>query len=423
VRSPFKLSFFSLSLICAASAPAFSEVIRYEFTGSVVSPGVTGSPLHAGDRFQGTFFFDTDRVYVRYLIDGLKVYDPLFGSAGLEVNISTANGIFTFANVPGYLAIELWDHFSYNGTPPFWDRFTIYCTEFTRFPTFFRRPFVELYLDVNSYQESFLESLDLPRHLSLPGQGFAYVSASGGPNIQTRDYYVGLSVDHLALANQPPDCSAAVGRIPPITALSGGLVPVTIEGVTDPDGDPVTIAVTGVSQDEPVVDVGARPTCPDATIDEGAAKIRVERSGTGNGRVYRVAFTASDGRGGTCDGAVTVPVPHDPYQACVDDGPAYDSTRPCPSTTLAAAREGTAVLGVAPSHGRGAAFDFTLADAGEVALTVHDVAGRAIATIARGRYDTGTHHLEWRAEEQPPGIYFVRLRTPSTSIVRRFAVL
>ena len=39
--------------------------------------------------------------------------------------------------------------------------------------------------------------------------------------------------------------------------------------------------------------------------------LRAERSGTGDGRVYTVAFTAADGNGGACSGRVAVGVPHD----------------------------------------------------------------------------------------------------------------
>jgi hypothetical protein len=58
-----------------------------------------------------------------------------------------------------------------------------------------------------------------------------------------------------------------------------------------------------------------------------------ERSGTprltGNGRVYEIFFTASDGRGGTCSGSVKVGVPHDQdHRPAIDDGMRYDSTVP-----------------------------------------------------------------------------------------------
>ena len=97
-------------------------------------------------------------------------------------------------------------------------------------------------------------------------------------------------------------------------------MPVEIVGVTDPDDDPVTITVTGVTQDEPV-SVGG-----DAMITNGSALVRADRSGSGNGRVYVVSFTASDDQGGSCDGSVMVCVPHDRSQTtCVDDGQNFNS--------------------------------------------------------------------------------------------------
>jgi hypothetical protein len=44
--------------------------------------------------------------------------------------------------------------------------------------------------------------------------------------------------------------------------------------------------------------------------------------------VYHIAFTASDGVGGTCDGVVQVSVPHDVKDAPIDNGALYDSTIP-----------------------------------------------------------------------------------------------
>jgi hypothetical protein len=59
------------------------------------------------------------------------------------------------------------------------------------------------------------------------------------------------------------------------------------------------------------------------------AQVRSERSGLGNGRVYEISFTASDGVGGECQGSVFVCVPHDQSGKdceCIDDGQIYDAT-------------------------------------------------------------------------------------------------
>jgi hypothetical protein len=69
---------------------------------------------------------------------------------------------------------------------------------------------------------------------------------------------------------------------------------------------------------------------PDAALQGAGVLLRAERAGTGNGRVYRVTFTADDGLGGLCTGSVDVTVPKSmkPEQGAVDDGQAYDSTLP-----------------------------------------------------------------------------------------------
>jgi len=128
--------------------------------------------------------------------------------------------------------------------------------------------------------------------------------------------------------------------------LSGGLrmgtfAPVAIGGVTDPDGDPVTITTTGVRQDEPLDGLGEGHTCPDAMIMDGTARVRVERAGTGNGRVYTIAFTATDGHGGTCEGSVDVCIPRGPApnRTCTKDALEVNSLDACLGSPSHASRE------------------------------------------------------------------------------------
>ncbi|MFO0701523.1 MAG: FG-GAP repeat protein [Nitrospira sp.] len=130
--------------------------------------------------------------------------------------------------------------------------------------------------------------------------------------------------------NTPPVCTAAQAFPFALWAPNHQFVPVVIMGVTDPDGDSVTLTVTGVTQDEPVKGPGSGNMSPDAVIQAGAASVRAERAGTGNGRVYHVSFTADDGKGGSCTGAVTVGVPHSLHKGttAIDDGQKFDSTIP-----------------------------------------------------------------------------------------------
>ncbi|MGQ9752709.1 MAG: CARDB domain-containing protein, partial [Thermoanaerobaculaceae bacterium] len=130
--------------------------------------------------------------------------------------------------------------------------------------------------------------------------------------------------------DQPPDCSKAQASPDILWPPDHKLVPIAITGVTDPDGDPVTLSVTGITQDEPLNGLGDGDTCPDGFgVGRNQPQVRAERSGLGNGRVYKIAFTASDGKGGTCTGTVTAGVPHDRKDTPADDGQKYDSTK-CP---------------------------------------------------------------------------------------------
>ena len=128
---------------------------------------------------------------------------------------------------------------------------------------------------------------------------------------------------------KPPDCSGAYPSIGEIWPSNHKWVEVEILGVTDPDGDPIVITITGITQDEPVVGQGSGHTCPDGNgIGTSFARVRAERSGQGNGRVYEISFEAHDGSGGVCNGTVQVCVSHDKGKGngCVDDGQIYDST-------------------------------------------------------------------------------------------------
>jgi hypothetical protein len=113
--------------------------------------------------------------------------------------------------------------------------------------------------------------------------------------------------------NRPPDCSGLTASKTSLWPPNHKFVTVTLSGATDADGDPITTTVTGVTQDEPLNGLGDGDTAPDAAWVAGhpnQVKLRAERSGTGDGRVYRIAVSASAGAD-TCTDTVVVGVPHD----------------------------------------------------------------------------------------------------------------
>jgi len=132
-------------------------------------------------------------------------------------------------------------------------------------------------------------------------------------------------------SNQPPDCSKALPSVGSLWPPYHRLVPISVAGITDPNGDPIAITVTKITQDEPVNGLGDGDTSPDGFgVGTPQARVRAERSGTGNGRVYAISLRADDGKGGTCNATVNVGVPHDQDGGSVpiDDGQNFDSTLP-----------------------------------------------------------------------------------------------
>jgi hypothetical protein len=162
-----------------------------------------------------------------------------------------------------------------------------------------------------------------------------------------------------ASTNQLPVCTAASANPGSLWPPNHKLVPIAIKGVTDPDGSAtgLKIVVTKIWQDESTMADGAGDTPIDGAIVNGAAQVRAERSGDGNGRLYQIFFTATDATGGSCDGSVLVGVPHDQSGgAVVDSGVRYDSL----------VTNGPIVAASLPNHSPIATFD--------VALTLKGVA-------------------------------------------------
>jgi pimeloyl-ACP methyl ester carboxylesterase len=129
------------------------------------------------------------------------------------------------------------------------------------------------------------------------------------------------------ITNSPPDTSQAHANPSEVWPANHKMISVSIEGVTDPDCDSITIRIDRIMQDEPINGTGDGDTCPDAFgLGTPFTQLRAERSGRGNGRVYNIYFTATDARGGTSHGTVKVGVPKGRGENSIDDGPTVDSS-------------------------------------------------------------------------------------------------
>jgi Tol biopolymer transport system component len=153
------------------------------------------------------------------------------------------------------------------------------------------------------------------------GTGLATVVDGGtGPSSTYKTPHTPTSWQPVT--NQPPDCSAVTAAPALLWPPNKNFRLAGLAGATDPDRDRVTLEVTGVTQDEPIR--GARDA--QHSVGDDNVRLRADRDPRGDGRVYTIAFEATDGRGGSCEGGANVSVPRHRRVAAVDSAPpSYDS--------------------------------------------------------------------------------------------------
>ncbi len=116
------------------------------------------------------------------------------------------------------------------------------------------------------------------------------------------------------------DCSTVIAS-PGTLKSDSKLHEVVLSGATIADGDVLTYAITGVTQDEPTTGGWKQDLkTPDANgLGGNRVSVRGERNPSLNGRVYRISYTVSAEHGGGCSGVENVGVAVR-KTAAVDDG-------------------------------------------------------------------------------------------------------
>jgi large repetitive protein len=127
----------------------------------------------------------------------------------------------------------------------------------------------------------------------------------------------------VTTANAPPSCANVKPSKTKLWPPRHQFVLITLSGATDADGDLLTFSITKVTQDEKVRKaISQNDKGPDAqrvTGKPNQIKLRSERVASGNGRVYRIHYTVSDGQGGTCTGIEKVGVPKTKTGTAIDN--------------------------------------------------------------------------------------------------------
>ena len=129
--------------------------------------------------------------------------------------------------------------------------------------------------------------------------------------------------------NRAPNCQQAMASPEKLWPVNHKLIPIDIQGVTDPEQQPLQLETQCIVQDETVTGNGDGNTDFDGTgLTTSTPSVRAERSGRGNGRVYHIVFKATDSDGAQCAGQIQVNVPHSNKKnaTAIDDGHRYPST-------------------------------------------------------------------------------------------------
>jgi hypothetical protein len=241
-------------------------------------------------------------------------------------------------------------------------------------------------------------------------------------------------VTEQPIDNRPPDCASAVADPQLLWPPNHKMVPIVIRGITDPDGDSVSVRVVSVRSNEQTDAVGDGATCPDAVLEAGQLQLRSERSGGGNGRTYVIRIEAEDQNGSTCQRDLTVCVPHDQRpeaSPCASEDPAFDAlscgvAEPLAgSSTLGAARSlQFAIQSVSPSPSHGTvAIKFTVPSEQDVRVELIGVSGRRRVSRELGFLGAGEHTALVGDAGLPSGVYLLRLTSSSVALHRKVVVI
>jgi len=183
--------------------------------------------------------------------------------------------------------------------------------------------------------------------------------------------------------------------------------------VTDNCGCCVEAKITGVSSSEPddAKGGGDGNTKNDIVIasDGKSVKLRAERMGGGDGRVYTITLSATDAAGNTATATCEVIVPHD--RSGLPKGIGGFVT----DSEMALPEDYFLSQNYPNPFNPTTTISFGLPQAENVTLNIYNSAGQLIRTLTRAQYSAGTHNITWDATDYSGvrvanGIYIYELR-------------
>jgi hypothetical protein len=224
-----------------------------------------------------------------------------------------------------------------------------------------------------------------------------------------------------------------------------------VASVTDGGTPGLSLAdvfIVAVTSDEPENGNDDGNTTNDIVIvDCQTVKLRAERQGNGNGRVYTITVAAQDQSGNVGTASFQVHVPKNQSgDFTVDDGPMYEVLSGCSAPNSAAKTLAANSANTEEMESEQAPADFELAQnypnpfnpeteirfqlpqASHVVLKIFNMLGREIITLTDRQFEAGYHRVRWNGKDGngnslASGVYFYQLQASSFTQVRRMSLL
>lgn len=197
------------------------------------------------------------------------------------------------------------------------------------------------------------------------------------------------------------------------------------------------VNITYAYSDEPENGQGDGNTYDDIVISDGCKNIAVrkERQGGENGRVYAIQFKLDDGNDQVDSAYCYVHVPHNQGSSPIDDGPVYEVTGDC-STTTAIFEDETDYDNTTESSLKyfpnpfvySTTVEFSLSQKQDIKLEIYNVQGKLIKVLYNGKLSEGNHSYTWNGQntnnqQVEKGMYFIRYITAEKVFVEQVVKL